>query len=153
MTTPNHAVTLHFQCSFELRPMAEFEEPWTELVKTLRHWVSEAPRHCPPPTDSAFYSGLFFTGGQWKSTGSVYHCVDIARMIGKGSERNPEHWALRYEHSCDSPGRIWRIDAGVTQLEERRYRVSIVTSHYMRPGFIGREPPAPRDDTGARRRQ
>lgn len=138
-----YAVTHHFQCSFELRPAATLEEPWTELVKTLRHWVSTAPRNCPPKTNPAFYAAWFFNGGEWRDAGSDYHYVRTVRMVGEGSDRDPAHWALRYEHNCEMPDRVWRIDVGLSRLGDRAYRLSMVTSYYLRPGFIGHEPPSP----------
>jgi hypothetical protein len=134
---------LHFQCSFELCASAGLDDPWTSLAKTVRHWVSEAPRFCPPTTNPAFFGAWFFTGGDWRGPGPNFNFVRTARLIGNGSDREPQHWAVQYEHNCEMPGRVWRIDIGITRLAERTYRLSVVTSHYLRPGFIGREPPAP----------
>jgi len=139
----DHATRLHFQCSFTLRAATSVDEPWTELIKSVRHWISKAPRNCPPTTNDAFYSAWFFSGGEWRGTGGNYHYLKSARVTGEGEEREPQHWAIRYEHNCDSPGRVWRIDAGVTRLDHCVYRLSLMTSHYMRAGFIGREPPSP----------
>lgn len=140
-TTPS--VRLHFQCSFELRASSPHAEPWAELVKTLRQWVSEAPRNNPPATNSAFYGSWLFNGGEWRVPSPAYNYVRTVRLIGDGTDREPQHWAIRYEHNCDTPGRVWRIDAGVSRLAEGVFRLSLLTSHYIRPGFIGREPSTP----------
>jgi hypothetical protein len=139
----DHPTTLHFQCSFELRPEASVTEPWTELAKSLRHWVSEAPRSGPPNTNPAFYAGWFYNGGEWRGGGGAYHFVKTQRLVADGTDREPQHWAMRYEHNCEVPGRVWRIDAGVTRLADRKYRLSLVIAYYLRDGFIGREPIAP----------
>lgn len=141
--TSSEALRLHFQCSFELHAGPDVADPWSDLAKTFRRWITEAPLSAPPPTNPGFFGSWYFTGGEWRGPGPGYHRVLAARLIGAGSDREPEHWAVEYEHNCEVPARVWRTDAGITRLGDRKYRVSLVTSHYMRAGFIGREPSPP----------
>jgi hypothetical protein len=134
---------LHFQCSFELRAAENLADPSTTLIRTIRNWIQQAPRDCPPATNPAFFAGWFFNGGEWRAPGGNYHYMRTARFLGNGNERDPVHWAARYEHNCTTPGRTWRVDIGVTRLRDGVYRFSISTSHFIRPGFIGQEPAPP----------
>jgi hypothetical protein len=141
MTLSN--TTLHFQSSFQLRSSAENEQPWTTLAKTIRSWIQQAPRDNPPQSNMAFGAAWFFMGGEWAAPGPGYHFVKTVRHIGNGNDREPQHWAVRYEHNCSEPGRVWRVDIGITRLEPGIFRFSISTSYYMRSGFIGIEPQPP----------
>ncbi len=134
---------LHFKCTFELCPTATCIDPWSTLAKMLRSWVEQSPKGAPPPANPAFYTSWFYVGGEWRALGPAYHFVKTARLIGTGNEHEPQHWAMRYEHPCEEQGRMWRVDAGITKVSEGAYRLSIRTSHYIRPGFIGEEPRAP----------
>ncbi len=137
-----YGTQLHFQCAFELRHVPGIADPWTTLAKSIRHWIEGAPRDCPPETNPAFYSAWFFNGGEWRTPRS-HHYVRTACLVGDGSDREPQYWALRYEHNCTTPGRVWHIDLGVTRGPERAYRMSIIASHFLRSGFIGKEPDPP----------
>src|SRR5688500_4893186 len=90
---------LHFRCSFELRPTTQDDEPWSTLIKTVRNWVADTPRACPPTTNPAFFSSFFFTGGEWRPPSAPLSFVRTARHVGNGSDREPQHWSLRYEHA------------------------------------------------------
>ena len=141
--TDNLGTHLHFRCSFDLRAAPDVVSPWSKLVKSIRHWVEQSPQKSRPITNSAYYGAWFFLGGKWRAPRPGYHLVKTARFKGDGADRSPEFWALRYEHSGESGGRTWCTDVGVSQIADGLLRLSVLVSHHMREGYIGKEPPAP----------
>lgn len=135
--------TVHYRCSFDLRPQAALTEPWSSLTKSIRHWIEQSPQHAPPETNNAFFAGWFFRGGEWKPPGSRYHYVKTACLVGDGDEQSPQYWAVRYEHDGDDAARTWRTDIGVTRIGQNTYRFAMTTGHFMRDGYLGREPKPP----------
>lgn len=134
------SMTVHFRCAFEIRPSEPDPEAWSMLVKTVRKWVSEAPSGNPPTVDEEFWGIGFFVGGmRWTKD---WHTVWTKRLVGDGDNRDPQYWAMRYEHPSNEP-RTWRTDIGITRIESGTYCFSIVVSHYPRSGYFGELPPPP----------
>lgn len=137
------AATIHFRSSFEMRATTSDDLAWSRLIKSVRHWVESSPQLSPPTTNEAFFTAWFFLGGEWKAPGPQYRIVRTSRLIGDGDDQAPQYWAMRYEHSGDDTGRTWRMDIGVVRTETSTFQISVVLSHYMREGYIGKEPAAP----------
>lgn len=135
--------TVHYRCSFDLRPQASLNEPWSSLTKSIRHWIEHSPQMAPPETNEAFFAGWFFRSGEWRPPGARYHYVRTASLVGSGDDRAPQYWAVRYEHDDDDPGRTWRTDVGITRVGPTAYRFALAISHFVREGYIGREPKSP----------
>lgn len=129
---------LHYQAAFDVCP-AEQAEAWKILVKTVRAWMRER---------SGFGDQI---GGSWFYTyGKVEHpsirgqSVETNREIGSGTSEQPEFWSARMQiQDRSAPERFWRTDVGVTARGEGRYTVAITVMNFLRPGYMGAEPPAP----------
>lgn len=134
---------IHYRCSFDLRPQRSLDQPWSSLVKSIRHWIEQSPQHAPPETNEAFFTAWFFRGGEWKPPGTRYYFVQTARLIGDDDDQSPQYWAARYEHAGDDPARIWRTDLGVTRFDNDTYRFAMSIAHFVRDGYIGHEPKPP----------
>jgi len=129
----------HFGCLFDLKAEKHAPTDWADLLKQIRAWISRKY-----PDNQALGGRWFFTGGEWRLlvTPRVWVKTEVAQ--GAGVEGVPQYWALRYEHPCDDvASRQWRTDIGVTALGSARYRVSLTTTHWLLPGYIGQEPEAP----------
>lgn len=137
------SATVHYRCAFDLRPAGSVDEPWSSVAKTVRRWIEQSPQMAPPETNDAFFAGWFFHGGEWKPPGARYHYVKTACLVGDGDERSPQYWAVRYEHDGDDAARTWRTDIGVTRIGQDIYRFAMTTGHFMRDGYLGREPKPP----------
>jgi hypothetical protein len=134
---------LHFRCVFDIRRVAPHDDPWASLVKITRDWIADTPRANPPVTTPAFYAAWYFIGGEWHPLSQPGYFVKTLREIGNGTDRAPQYWAVRYDHPCSQPGRMWRTNIGITRIEDCVFRFAVQTGHYMRVGFLGREPTPP----------
>ena len=127
-----------YRSSFELEPVGGSAEyrTWRDLVEAVRSWVEKAPLSNPPTVNETFGGDWFLSGGEWKAPAPGYYKVTTARLIGGGRMPGPDNWAVQYEHGCDVRGRTWQTDIAVNVVSDHRYRMTVTTSHYMRPGFI-----------------
>jgi len=46
-------------------------------------------------------------------------------------------------HEGDNTARTWRTDIGITRVDQDTYRFAITVGHFMREGYLGREPKRP----------
>jgi hypothetical protein len=133
------SAVLHYRCVFDLRPNDGSNEPWTEIVRTIRQWISGRET-----TNEAFGGRWMYVGGQWKPPGEPRVLVETSSVVGTGSENSPQFWSIRYEKPCGQVSfRQWRTDIGVTSLPGPLFRVSLTTHHWLLPGYFGEEPHAP----------
>ncbi len=137
------SATAHYRCEFDLRPLGSIDQPWSSLAKSIRHWIEQSPQMAPPETNDAFFAGWFFRSGEWRPPGARYHYVRTASLVGNGDDRAPQYWAVRYEHDDDEPARTWRTDIGITRISSTDYRFALAIGHFVREGYIGREPKSP----------
>lgn len=140
---PMTNAVVHYRCSFDLRSDESLDQPWTSLLKSIRHWIGQSPQNAPPATNEAFYAGWFFRGGEWKPAGGGNNFVKTARLIGDSDDTSPQFWAARYEHAGDDAARTWRTDIGVTRITHDIYRFAMSIGHFVRDGYLGHEPKPP----------
>jgi len=134
-----YAAQMHFACEFDLAPAPGKATAWSDVVKGIRAWIVQK-------TGAYEALGLpwFYSGGKWKPQSASRVLVATERVVGKGTGSAPQYWALRYEHPCEEiPFRQWRTDIGVACLGDGRYHFWLATIHWILPGYIGEEPPAP----------
>lgn len=134
-------IQLHYRCVFDLRPKHDPPSAWNNLVYVIRKWISDKEAD---NLDEHFGKKWMYVGGFWRSGASTRIHIATKRIIGDGTEEAPKYWSLRYEHPCsESPFRQWRTDIGLTSIGSGAYRLSLATTHWITPGFIGREPESP----------
>jgi hypothetical protein len=134
-----HAALLHYRCIFDLTPSSEMANGWTEIIKTIRSWIKQRT-----PSDQGLGGQWFYTGGEWKPAHSPRVSIKTERVIGNGTDTQPQSWAIRFEHPCDNVAfRQWRTDIGITVLRTNEYQFSLATTHWILPEYIGEEPAVP----------
>lgn len=118
---------LHYRCVFDVAAPTAATAIWTDLAKSIRAWIAGKE-----VTNEAFFSRWFFAGGEWKPPGQPRVFVKTERFVGDGAETAPQFWSIRYEHPCsDVPFRQWRTDIGIGAAGDGRYRLSLVTAHWL----------------------
>lgn len=133
------SATLHYRCMFELEPRFDEAEAWSNVVKTIRYWISKREE-----TNDAFGGQWMYVGGQWKGTHQPRLLVQTAAAVGNGTIEAPQHWAIRYEKPCSQISfRQWRTDIGIGRLPGGLFGISLATNHWLLPGYLGDEPPIP----------
>jgi hypothetical protein len=139
MASP-HSYQLHFACSFDLAPVESGTESWSELAKIVRQWLVKKTNAYEDLGKQWFFLG----GRRWRPQPRSRVLVATERVIGKGSDTAPEFWVARYEHPCDDVAfRQWRTDIGLSMLADGRYSVSLATTHWILPEYVGEDPPTP----------
>jgi len=82
----------------------------------------------------------FRAGGSWRHGAVTLHVVRGEELVGDA----PRHWSVRFEHPDSRYShRWWRTDIGLTALDDGRCRVAFSTVHWLKPGYVGEEPPKP----------
>lgn len=135
MLTRRHGNT-HFRCSFELVPNEGRMECWTEIVRIIRQWISKRVGY-----NEDCGKQWFFNGGDWNDG---KHFIKTFKYNGSGEDRDPDYWAIAFEHPCDehTGRRIWRTDIGLAK-KDGVYVFSLHLQHCIRDGYIGVEPRSP----------
>lgn len=134
---------IHFRCSFSLHSGQDPEyNAWGELIRTIRHSVSNTISNQDGPTDWDLSGARFYRGIELKMGKQYFLKTD--RLIGDGTEYAPQYWALRLEHpDRDHAARLWRVDIGVTRRDTDHIDFSITVSHRMIDGYVGLPLPMP----------
>ncbi len=129
----------HFRAAFSLIPRPEARSSFNEIVARIRAWIAQKES---VEQGSRFYGAWYYLGGDHKTDSG-------ARVLtvrdGDADSRTPDRWALRYEHRDAAIGsRRWRTDVGISASGGGAFRVSVMVSHWLLPGYLGEEPPTPR---------
>ena len=128
--------TLHYRCAFDLRSSTT-GAAWSDVPGLIRRWIGSKE------TDLDLKGRWYFSGGRAEGSDRGRTAVYTDREIGNGTEENPQFWAVRYDHPCSQIAfRQWRTDVGVTRIGDA-LRLSLLTRHWLRDGYIGEEPPQP----------
>lgn len=129
----------HYRCSFDVKPLNYNQETWSTLVKMVRDWIARKPLNT---TD--LYGSWFYIGDNWSSGCEKKVRIITERLVGNGTERSPEHWSVRFIHSCDEypSQRWWQTDIGISQ-NKNGFRFNLNLMHYLKSDYIGKEPPHP----------
>ncbi len=127
--------TLHYRTAFDL--FAEDDEHWRLMIKKIQSWVSERVQPC-----KGLGGNWFFRGGQLIAPHDSRTIVIVRSLRGHGNERSPQYWAMRFEHPCSQLSqRQWRIDIGLTRVENGRFRFVLTITHWIHTmHYIGEEP-------------
>lgn len=136
MQTP-YGIQHHFGCLFDMRYTAG-SETWRFIVDIIRAWIIKKHPSIRSRADS-YYSGV-----EWRLPTAPRMSVQTLAAQDNHAKDDSVFWALRYEHADETvPHRQWRTDIGLTSVDNQTYRASIVTTHWIVPGFVGQEPSAP----------
>lgn len=130
--------SVHYRCTFDIYPTGGSSATWTDIVKTVRSWISKRL-----PQNEFLGSHNFFTGGGLSVPGQPRLKVSTAATEAD-CEGAPEFWAVCFEHpdnDCDH--RTWQVHIGITRSERRFFRISLMLVHSIVPGFIEEPPPLP----------
>lgn len=130
---------VHYRCQFTLTPQRDTEAKWGDIPYEVRRWIRNRAER-----NDGFQGRWFFTGGQWKPSGDNRFSIQTARFVGNGDECSPQFWSVRYEHADDDFfARQWRTDIGLTLAQDNTITLTLLTIHWIQPGFIGKEPEPP----------
>ncbi|HEV2485594.1 MAG TPA: hypothetical protein VGT08_08680 [Terracidiphilus sp.] len=130
---------VHYRCQFTLVPQHGADTKWADVPYAIRRWIGNRAEQ-----NQGFQGKWYFVGGQWKPAGDKRFSVQTARYIGNGSDDAPQYWAVRYEHADDSTAaRQWCTDIGLTLMPTGEIIFSLLTTHWLQAGFIGKEPEPP----------
>lgn len=128
--------TLHYRCSFDIRPRVGVPEAWAGVAGLVRGWIAGKDRRF-----GDLRQRWFVTGGSAQP--ATRHRIETVADVDPASSGAPEHWCVRYEHACaDERFRQWGTDIGLTRTGDH-LRLSLVTTHWLLPGYIGDEPMSP----------
>jgi hypothetical protein len=131
---------VHYRTSFELIAKNGARNAWADIVKLIRRWISD--KHAE---ERGLGGSWFYAGGDWISPKQSRVHIHTLQCIGKGSSTAPEFWALRYQHPNEPsvPYRQWQVDIGLRSLSSDHFHLSLTTTHWLLPGYIGEEPQVP----------
>jgi len=124
----------HFRSVFDVSPSGPMEDPWAALVGEVRAWINRKEKDP--------LKGFFFTGGTWSGPPPAPSRVET-RTLSNGRP-TPELWAVRYDHfDSEIKARRWTTNVSVTEVGTREWRISVQLLHWLRPDYLGPEPPTP----------
>lgn len=142
---------LHYHCRFDVIPKQGEPRFRSRLLHDVRRWLIGAiKRHAdvngvPPSVQGRW----FFVGGQWQLPGHARVSVETAAMTTEPATSEAEEsgpWAMRFEHPCrDERFRQWGVDIAIwpTSVAPGAMGFALTTTHWMLPGYIGKEPLLP----------
>lgn len=133
---------LHYRCAFELAPSQPTERSWGDLLRTVRKWIADKVPSDPANPD--LQAAWFYSGGEWRPPRLPRWYVRTSSHKGAGDEHYSQYWSLRWEHPCSEvASRQWRTDIGLTARGPHTFIFSLSTTHWLMPGFLGKEPESP----------
>lgn len=85
-----------------------------------------------------------FLGGEWFSELPDVSAETRTFRASAPETDPPRYWTFRLqERDPDHLERYWRTDIGITSVDNQRFDISVVLSHFIVPGHFAKDPPEP----------
>ena len=124
------ADTIHFRCTFDVRPATAAPLGLANLVDAIAAWIRSKEGHA-----------LELNVNSLLTPGTKTHARATVATDSLPDDGAPELWALRYEHQdSEFSARRWRTDFGIVRTEAERWRLCTTVSNSLHRNYIGREP-------------